>query len=366
MTQQVKKDLHTKMVLLSGPRQVGKTTLAKSLAPLKNSTYFNWDITRDREAILKYEIPNSQLLIFDEIHKNKKWRDFLKGLYDDRGKEQQILVTGSARLDMFHRAGDSLQGRYYLLHLMPLSVQELKITKQDDLLSLYHLSGFPEPFFSSSQKKTARWSMQYRSLLIHDEIDNIDKISDISKLELLLIRLPELVASPLSINSLREDLQVSHATCARWLMICEKLCAIFRIPPFGSPLIRAVKKEAKHYHYDWNLVKEEGRRFENFFAVHLLKYVHFCRDTEGRDIELRYFRDTDLREVDFVLCEDKKPISFMECKLNDSDLSKHLCYLRDKFPDTACYQVHLNGTKDYISKNNIRVLPALKFLQSLC
>ena len=200
-------------------------------------------------------------------------------------------------------------------------------------------------------------------LLLQEEVEKVEKVNDISNLELMLIRLPELVGSPLSINSLREDLQVSHGSCSSWLNIFERLYAIFRIPPFGSPKIRAVKKEQKHYHLDWNIVDDEAKRFENFIAVHLLKHVMYLRDTIGEDLELRYFRDTDSREVDFVICQKRKPIMFVECKLSATDIDKSLNYIKAKFPEVPCFQVHLKGDKDYISKSKIRVLPALVFLR---
>lgn len=360
---QLKQDLNEKMVLLSGPRQVGKTTLSKGLLEGENGVYLNWDIPTHREQILRYEIPDVEFLIFDEIHKFKKWRNFLKGVYDEHGKEKRILVTGSARLELLRYGGDSLQGRYHLQHLLPLSCLELGIGTQGALDELYSLSGFPEPFFSSSKRSANRWSMQYRSLLLQEEVEKVERVNDISNLELMLIRLPELVGSPLSINSLREDLQVNHGSCASWLNIFERLYAIFRLSPFGYAKLRAVKKEQKHYHLDWNLLEDEGNRFENFIAVHLLKHVTFLRDTEGRDIELRYFRDTDSREVDFVVCEKRKPLMFVECKLSATDIDKSLSYIQAKFPEIPCIQVHLRGDKDYVSKSGIRVMPALRFLR---
>ncbi len=359
---QIVRDLKKKMVFISGPRQVGKTTLALSLLKNKES-YLNWDIPSHREAILKRELPLTDFWCFDEIHKFKAWRDFLKGVFDEFHEDHQILVTGSARLDMLRKSGDSLQGRYHHLRLHPLSVKELGISTQDGFLELLGLGGFPEPFFSGSKIEAKRWSTNYRSLLVNQEGPAIENISDLSKLELLSLRLPELVGSPLSLNGLREDLQIAHKTVSRWMNILENIYMVFRLSPLGSPLIRAVKKEQKHYHFDWTLIQEMPARFENLVASHLLKWVHFQRDVFGEQIELRYFRDTDKREVDFCITKDSQPQMFVECKWGDHSTSAHLHYLKKKFPGAEYFQVSATGKNQHISKNGIVHMPALRFLQ---
>ena len=358
---QIMKDLEKKMVFISGPRQVGKTTLALSLLKTKAS-YLNWDIPAHRESILKRELPDTDFWCFDEIHKFRHWRDFLKGVYDEFHEDHQILVTGSARLDMLRKTGDSLQGRYHHLRLHPLTVKELNLTTQDDFIKLLSLGGFPEPYFLGSEIEAKRWSTNYRSLLVTQESPAIENISDLSKLELLSLRLPELVGSPLSLNALREDLQIAHKTVSRWMDIFENIYMIFRLAPFGSHLIRAVKKEQKHYHYDWTLVPEMPARFENLVASHLLKWVHYRRDLYGENVELRYFRDTDKREVDFCIIKDLRPQMFVECKWADSSTSSHLHYLRKKFPEAEYYQVSATGSNRFIGKHGITHIPAVEFL----
>jgi uncharacterized protein len=359
---QVKQDLARKMVLVAGPRQVGKTTLARSL-PKAEAGYLNWDIPEHRERILRRELPPGPLWIFDEIHKYRLWRNFLKGLYDGRPAGQRILVTGSARLDLYRYSGDSLQGRYHLLRLHPLSLAELGDSAA--LEPLLRLGGFPEPFFGGSEVEARRWSREYRNLLIREELVSLEQVRDLGTLELLMIRLPELVGSPLSLNALREDLQVSHKTVASWVEILERLFALFRLPPFGSPRLRAVKKEQKHYHFDWTLVPDLPARFENLVACHLLKWVHFQQDTQGRDLELRYFRDTDGREVDFVVTERRKPLIFVECKWSDAAIDRSLSYLKARFPDCQAWQLAATGAKDYVTPDGIRVAPAAAFLKEL-
>ena len=365
LIQQVEKDLQRKMVFVGGPRQVGKTTLSTHTKFSDKTGYLNWDIAEHREKILRQQWPATQLWIFDEIHKYHQWRNLLKGLYDEYKGSQKILVTGSANLDIYRHGGDSLQGRYHYLRLHPLSAAELKIHSSKELLNLLELGGFPEPFFQSKKIEAKRWSREYRTRLIQEDLRSLERIHDIGKVELLMLRLPELVGSPLSINAIREDLQVSHKTMATWLLVLEKLYAIFRLSPFGAPRIRAVKKEQKHYHFDWTLIENSSIRFENMVACHLLKWVHYEQDVKGRDLELRYFRDTNGKEIDFVIIEKLKPIMAIECKWEDGPVSKALSYFKLRFPACEMWQISAIGKQDYRSKEKIRVMPAVGFLAGL-
>ena len=361
---QIEADLARKMVFVAGPRQVGKTTLARSLPDAKTG-YLNWDVAEHRERILRRELPVSKLWIFDEIHKYRSWRGFLKGLYDGRRAGQRILVTGSARLDFYRHGGDSLQGRYHLLRLHPFSAAELGLERPAELRQLLKLGGFPEPFLAGSAVEARRWSREYRTLLVREEVTSLEHVKDLGNLELLILRLPELVGSPLSINALREDLQVSHKAVASWLDILERLYAVFRVPPFAGPKIRAVKKEQKLYHLDWSLVPADPQRFENLVACHLLKWVHYEQDVVGRDLELRYFRDTDGREVDFVVVEKRQPILLVETKWGDDARDKNLRYLKLRYPKADAWQISATGKKDFVTPEGIRVAPALKLLAGL-
>jgi len=359
---QVEQDLERRMVFVAGPRQVGKTTLSLSLTG-GEAGYLNWDIAEHRRRILARELPPGDLWIFDEIHKYRGWRNYLKGLYDGRRARQRILVTGSARLDFYRYSGDSLQGRYHLLHLHPLSAAELGLESAGELARLLTLGGFPEPFFSGSEVEARRWSREYRGLLIREELVSLEQVQDLGNLELLMLRLPELVGSPLSINALREDLQVSHQTVAGWLAILERLYALFRLSPLARTVVRALKKAAKHYLFDWTLVRDPGARFENLVACHLLKWVHFQQDAQGRDWQLRYFRDKDGREVDFVVTDREKPLLLVECKLSDGPVDKSLRYLKRRFPEAEAWQISQTGTKDFVTPEGIRVAPALELLR---
>jgi len=361
---QVRRDLARKMVFVAGPRQVGKTTLARSL-PGARAGYLSWDVPADRERILRGELPAGRLWAFDEIHKYRTWRRFLKGVYDARPRGQRILVTGSARLDFYRFGGDSLQGRYHLLRLHPLSVAELGLRSPREFGELLTLGGFPEPFFGASENEARRWSREYRQRLVSEEVTSLERVQDLGALETMMLRLPELVGSPLSLNALREDLQVSHRTVAGWMAILERLYAAFRLAPFGAPRIRAVRKEQKHYHFDWTLVPGEAQRFENLVASHLLKWVHFRQDTEGLDLELRYFRDRDGREVDFVVVDGGRPRLLVECKWSDAEVDRGLRYLKQRFPEVEAWQVSAVGRKDYRTPDGIRVAPALVLLRTL-
>lgn len=360
----IERDLARKMVFVGGPRQVGKTQLGKMIVP-DPSAYLSFDIAEHRSAILKAELPPTDAWFFDEIHKYRGWRNYLKGLYDAAGGRKRILVTGSARLDFYRFGGDSLQGRYFYFRLHPLSLAEVGGRTPADLAALLNLSGFPEPFLGGSETEARRWSLAYRERLIRDEVTSIESISDLAKLELLANALPARVGSPLSVNALREDLQVSHATVARWLDVLERLYAIFRLPPFGAPRLRAVRKEQKHYHFDWNVVEDRAARFENLVAAHLLKWANYQVDTQGHAIELRYYRDIDGREVDFVLTHSSRAIGFVECKWDDAEVSPSLRYLRQRFPDVPAWQVSAVGTKDFETPDGIRVAPAGVLLSEL-
>lgn len=364
LASQILRDLDRKMVFVAGPRQVGKTTLARSL-PGGRAGYLNWDAPEHRERILKRELPPSRLWVFDELHKYRRWRNYLKGLFDTRAPRQRILVIGSARLEFYRFGGDSLQGRYHLLRLHPLSAAELDLRTEPQLLDLLTLGGFPEPYFTGSETEARRWSREHRTLLIREEVTSLERVQDLGHLELLALRLPELVGSPLSINAVREDLQVSHKTVANWLQILERLYAIFRVSPFGAPRIRAVKKEQKHYHFDWTVVQDPPARFENLVACHLLKWVHYEQDVRGRDLELQYFRDIDRREVDVVVVDGRTPVLCVEAKWTDAPVDRGLHYFKGKFPACEAWQVTATGKKDYLTSDGIRVAPALRLLGRL-
>ena len=360
------KDLKEKMVFIEGPRQVGKTTISLNIAKSTNRKYIylNWDDTSDRKFILKQQFPVENFIIYDELHKFSQWRNYVKGLYD-KHSNKKIIVTGSARLSYYKYSGDSLQGRYYHYRLHPFTVKELDIKNQKDMIDLLNLGGFPEPFLSGSHNKAMRWINNYQNRVIDEDVTSLEYSRSLSQMQHLLIRLPELVGSPLSINSLREDLNVAHKTLSKWLDIFERIYLIYRIPPLGVNYLRTLKKDQKHYHYNWAEVPNESHRFENLIAGHLLKWVHFQRDFKGIRTDLRYFRDRSGKEVDFIVLENQKPKLAVECKLTSQDIDSNLRYFKRKFPKVKCVQVHLNMNREFISKEGIYAFRWDTFLKDL-
>lgn len=361
--------LSEKMVFLGGPRQVGKTTLALTLlgekADESHPAYLNWDNPIVPPQLKKGELPSNQrCVILDEIHKYSKWRNLVKGLYDTNKSRLQLIITGSARLDYYRRGGDSLQGRYYFLRLHPFSLREYKKQPtEQDLNHLLNFGGFPEPLLKGDKDHHRLWQRQRLARVIRDDLRDLEQVKDISLIEHLVELLPSRVGSPLSVKSLREDLEVDHKTVERWLKILENLYVCFRIPPFGAPRIRAVKKEQKLYLWDWSEVIDMGIRFENLMACQLLKYCHFLEDTKGYRMELRYVRDTDKREIDFVVLKEKKPLFAVECKSGDQAVGSTLRYFSERLPIPLFYQVHL-GKREFDS-GKVKVRNFISFCEEL-
>ena len=357
------------MVFINGPRQAGKTTLALSFlnkAGPEHPAYLNYDYPEDRSLILKGQLPGGQkLVVFDEIHKYARWRNLIKGFYDKHKNRKSFLVTGSARFSHYRRGGDSLLGRYYLYRLHPLSLREInKNPTASDLQNLMKWGGFPEPFLKGSSRVLRRWHRNCRELLIHEDIRDLENIRELSLMEVLVNALPEKVGSPLSVQSLKEDLQTAHKTVEKWISILESFYFCFRISPFGAPRIRAVKKEQKLYLFDWSvLFPKKGLCFENLVAGQLLKYCHFLEDTEGFKMDLRFLRDTDKREVDFVVIKNGDPLFAVECKTGDQNPSPAVAYFKKRTPIPVFYQVHL-GTRD-VETSEGRILPFPVFCKEL-
>jgi predicted AAA+ superfamily ATPase len=351
------------MVFLGGPRQVGKTTLAQSL--IKNyhddhKAYINWDSDLDRRRLRERDWPRKEVLIvLDEIHKMKNWRNLVKGLYDTLKNSHKFLITGSARLDHFRKGGDSLLGRYHYYRLHPFTLPELGF-KKDNLQDLFKFGGFPEPLFEKDERALRRWHINRISRLVKTDLNSLETVKDLDKVELLAEELPRRVGSPLSHKSLAEDLEIDPKTVKRWIGILDSLYYSFQVAPFGSTKIRAVKKEQKLYLWDWSQVQEPGARFENLVASHLLKFCHYQEDVLGHKMDLRYIRDTDKREVDFVVLKDKKPLFSVECKLADKSVSPHIYYFAQRLNIPKYYQVSLDGDekspKDKVIVTNLEGL----------
>ncbi len=378
-------DLKEKMVFLGGPRQVGKTTLARFLGEknYKSYAYLNWDSRQDRKSILEGKFSgDADLIIFDEIHKYKKWKNYIKGEFDTHKDTFHILVTGSARLDLYRRGGDSLMGRYHYYRLHPFSVaevlesqpdiqvfKELKFPQTNNLVSktfleLLKFGGFPEPFLKKDQQTLRRFHNERIDRLIKEDIRDIESVRDLSALQVLVEILPPKVGSLLSLNTLRGDLEVAYKTMKTWMDILERFYYHFRIYPYASTAIKSLRKEPKMYLWDWSQVADPGARLENMVASHLLKMTHFLHDAHGRKAELYFLRDIEGREVDFLVAIDRKPWLAIEVKSGKEDISKPLVYFTAKLKIPFTYQLMKEAGIDYWKKN-IRVMSADKFLSGL-
>jgi len=370
ITRFVAEDLKEKMVLVGGPRQVGKTTLAFHLLGNKKEDhpdYFNWDFREDKLRIRNGELPfGDSLIVLDEVHKYKSWRNLIKGFYDKFKSESSFLIIGSARLDYYRRGGDSLQGRYHYYRLHPFSLNEMTaIANKSDLDLLLKFGGFPEPLSKGSERNWRRWQKERLDHVIREDLRDLEDVKDIDLLTILAEILPTKVGSPLSIKSLREDLEIAHQTADRWVRILEHLYFCFRILPFQFSKIRAVKKERKLYLWDWSLCEDKGKKLENLVACQLLKYCHFIEDTQGHRMEVRFLRDIDKREIDFVVLQDNKPQFGVECKTGDAQVSPAIAYYSERTNIPIFYQVHFS--KRHFQKRDYRavVLPFEKFCKDL-
>lgn len=361
------RDLDKKMVLLAGPRQAGKTTLAHEIGTLFSPTvYLNYDRLEDRK-IIKNESwhPTTQLLILDEIHKMPKWKNYLKGIYDTKPKHLKILVTGSARLETFKKVGDSLAGRYFLHRLLPLSPAELfKVGMEPDVERLIERGGFPEPYLDENPVDAKRWRMQYIDSLIRTDVLDFENIHNLNSMQLLLELLRKKVGSPISYSSLAEDIGIAPNTVKKYIQILEALFIVFRVTPFSKNIARSIAKEPKIYFFDTGLVNgDEGAQFENFSALCLLKHTLMKIDYEAEHYSLHYLKTKEGTEVDFALVKDNQIQAMIEAKVSDSTPGKGLLYFYEKYKFPAFQVVKYLRTQE--ARKGIEIVDAKQFFQSL-
>jgi uncharacterized protein len=359
----VKSDLQKKMVFVGGPRQVGKTTMAKNLLAQAPGRYFNWDFDEDRQALLaKRWVPEDRLLVFDELHKYPKWKNWVKGIYDVQGAHSsnqsgnepghQILVTGSARLDVYSQGGDSLLGRYHHWRLHPFTLDERPsdISHDDALRRLLTVGGFPEPFLENDERQARRWRQARFDRVLQEDIRDLESIKNIQQLRLFVDLLRQRVGGAVVLANLARDVQISPVTAKAWLAALERMYLIFCVYPYTAASERSIQKPPKVYFFDnADLVDDpnaargevlpgfrvSGAQFENLVATHLLKRLHYSEDFDGHRMELAYVRDKDGREVDFAVIKDGKLEELIEVKLNDTSVSTGLRH----------YQTRLNATR---------------------
>jgi predicted AAA+ superfamily ATPase len=349
------------MRFISGPRQIGKTTLAKYFLHQKNldHLYFNWDLRAVRDQYIQdpyffeTDIYDAQghahipWVCLDEIHKMPKWKNILKDFFDRFEEIARFIVTGSARLEWFHKSGDALTGRYFLFHLLPLTLSEVagnpmprlmegesaadfiesriaRVRYEHNLLDqLLNFSGFPEPFTRANSRFFKRWHRDIVDQIIREDVKDVTRIIETENIASLILRLPERIGSPLSLNALREDIQASYSAVKNAISALRLTCVIFLIPPYSRSISRALKKEKKCYFYDWTRCADPATRFENYVAVQLKTMIELWNDSGFSTLDLHFVRTKDGRETDFLITRERKPWCLIEAKLSDGPLASH-------------------------------------------
>jgi predicted AAA+ superfamily ATPase len=364
-------DLSTKTVVLTGPRQVGKTTLSRQLMQsFGNAQYFNWDVLADRAVLQRQSWnPRAGLLVMDEIHKMPNWKDWLKGVVDGRPASQSLLVTGSARMETFRQSGDSLAGRYFAFRLHPISVREwCEQQNSNPAEALDHLlerGGFPEPCLAADSIQAERWRAQYFTDLIREDVLEFSRLHEINTMRLFVELLRERVGSPLLLASIARDLAVSPVTLKRYLDILQALFIVFTVHPWHRNIGRAILQAPKVYFFDTGLVRgDQGVRLENAMAGMLLKQAHFFQDSAGREAGLHYIRTKDGAEVDFALSEAGRLTQLIECKSGDNKPHRALIRFAGQFPDAEAVQlVHSLRQEEFL--RGIAITDAANWLSRL-
>jgi predicted AAA+ superfamily ATPase len=386
------------MVFMVGPRQAGKTTLAQIISKsFTNYLYFNWDIPNHRTKL--FANPNffenvarkdasKPLIVLDEIHKFKDWKNYLKGVYDQFHDRYQFLVSGSGRLDIYQKGGDSLAGRYYLFHLWPFTIAELggrnldfkeflrnplktQIVKSEELRNTWNrlseFSGFPEPYLVKRRASYRRWSNTYSNQLIREDIRDLTAVQSILEMETLYYLLPSKVGSPLSIPSLASDLRVTYNSIRNWLSIFERFFLVFSIYPWTKKISRAIQKERKVYLWDTPRVEDESRRFENMVAAELLRGITQWNDLGFGRFSLHFIRNKEQQEVDFLIANEERPFLLVEAKISETQPSPALKKFQTALKIPAVQLLWEYEGYKLISNNgqNILIAPAYQWLAQL-
>ncbi|MBL7198373.1 MAG: ATP-binding protein [Candidatus Omnitrophica bacterium] len=387
------------MIFLSGPRQVGKTTLAKFIAgSYSNKYYFNWDIISNKKLLIKdpafFQHINrvdstKPIVILDEIHKYRQWKNYLKGIYDEFKNEYVFLVSGSGRLDTYQKGGDSLAGRYFKFHLFPFTIAELSRENRDfsDFINnplknfdinksqstkkvwnaLFNTGGFPEPFVKGTKAFLTRWSLNYYHQIVREDIRDVSDIRRINSVDLLFSLLPSKVGSPLSINNLAQDIQAAFDSIKSWLALFESFYLIFRLSPWTRKVSRAISKEKKLYLFNYTEIQDKGSMFENMVALELFRAINNWNDYGLGRFTLHFIRNKEKEEVDFLIADKNNPVLLVEAKFSDEAVSKSLLHFQNDLDVPAVQLVNNENTYRYFKngKNNILVVTAHQWLSSL-
>lgn len=372
LTPLIQNDLDNKIVLLGGPRQVGKTTLSQALSFAAH--YLNYDIVSNRKAITSAFWPaSSQLVVLDELHKLPKWKNYLKGIYDENIRNNtlrpRILVTGSARLDSIRKVGDSLAGRYRYWKLHSFCAKELSSQFEPEIAveKILNQSGFPETFFSDVNVYP-KWAKSHLNIILRQDLLDIERVTDILSIETLIELLSQRVGQVVSYESLAQDLSRSPITIKRWINLLQNLFIIFRVTPWSKNVARSLLKAPKFYFFDTARVQGDvGAKFENLVACALLKEIDLVNDQYGARLELRYLRDRFKHELDFVVTDTSRPYLAIEAKRSDSDFAPGFKAFGPMLANADATALQLVGTlkQKRQSKKGTLMEPAPKWLSEI-
>lgn len=363
----IQRDLSKKIVLITGPRQTGKTTLAKLAAPCFE--YLNYDHAEHRLILHERSWDRKKdLVIMDELHKMKKWKRWLKGIYDAEGMPPGLLVTGSAKLDTARKVGDSLAGRFFEFRLHPFDVKEILAENpahdsKEVLRRLLQVGGFPEPYLEGAPEFYGRWKRSHLDIILKQDLPDLEHVQQIAPVETLIHLLRKQVGSLVSYSSLARDLQTSDKTIKRWLAILENMYVLFRVPPFHRNIGRAILKSPKYYFYDTGQVLgDEGSRLENAVACALLKEIHFREDCWGEQRRLCFLRNKEGQEVDFVVLKDDRPSLLVEVKWAESNVHPALAYWGRRWAEIPKIQVVAELGREKTFPGGVQVRAAGRWL----
>lgn len=363
------KDLGKKVILITGPRQCGKTTLSKQLVSAFD--YFNFDAAADRLVLQKKAWDRQKsLVIFDELHKMRQWKRWLKGIYDTEGTSPSIVVTGSAKLNAYRKAGDSLAGRYFQFRLHPLDMKEAygvwSTDKQEIFQRLFTCGGFPEPFLHDDVHYYKRWRRSHLDSILRQDLIDLHSVRDVQAIETLVALLKQRVGSTVSYANLARDLERDANTVKRWLQLLEELYVIFRVTPYSKKVSRSLLKEPKYYFYDIAQIEgDNGARLENLVACALLKELHFREDTRGDNTSLHYVRTKDGKELDFLVCIEGQPTRLIEVKWADSEPSLAFKHFKKFFPQVPAVQLVKELTREATYPTGLEIRNVVDWLAAV-
>lgn len=365
LSKYIKKDLGRKIILLSGPRQSGKTILSQMIYP--EYEYLNYDYPEHRLQINEMGWDRKKpLLILDELHKKKNWKSFLKGIFDVEGLNPPIIVTGSARLDTIKKTGDSLAGRYFQFRLHPFGIKEVKrsIKPLEALERLKRYGGFPEPFLENNLSFYKRWQKGHLDIVLRQDLIDLESVRNISSIEILIELLKKRVGSPISYASLARDIECSPKSVKNWLNILEDLYIVFPVRPYHKNIGRAILKEPKYYFFDTGVVEGEGAKVENIAACSFLRELHFIEDVYGIKGSINYIRNKEGKEIDFFInIEDKQYM--VEIKAGDNSLSSNFKYFSKYFPNSLKIQLVDNIKREKTFPDGTEIRDFAKWLANL-